>query len=863
MKPSPGKTRNTLFNALVPLATIGNLLCAVLIYVVWSEGQLGAPLYELLNEVPLGIHLAAGASAAVAIVLTAMTWLLSYDVHRLRRPRWRIYLVLASFGLFVAAYLLGAAGAPLLDIVEQAVVFPLVALLLPLLVAPAERLLGRALISSAWAVFRAGSITQALALVRLGLALKPQDPAAEDLYGRCMAESGRMEPAMPYLERSLAENPNDADLLRLFVEHHARAGDTKKELELLERLQSVKPTTRQFERLVDMWRADGQTKRVLDGLRGIHGDDRKRWQPLMRELLFELRDFDGVMELGHELEHHGPPFVDALDCFEKVAEIWPRRPEPLEAMLELHGRTGNRAMAIRHLEGLLALQPDNTTFRRRLIAHYREVHQPEAARSHLAALVDSGEANLREKIEVANELFAVAEHERLEKMLRGDKELMSDPRGAYLLAAVLFENGRMDAALRQVAAARVLGPESDIRSLLTSIETRAKSRIMEEELRDYADRVHASPDDLELQLSYVERLVATHAVDKAVMELDTLLARMPDQRTRIMCAIGDLLEKHGNNFRLMSFLADLRLREGDHIAVFDLYCTMARESLTPDDVLREGAEKVLREMPDYAPALLTLAKVAARDGDDAASARHLSRYLECGGEASEETTRMVFDSHRKLGRHAEAIAAGEQLLQLHPQDKGLLLDMADLLAAANNHVGALGCLARLREMDPDDLGIRRRITEAENLRKRHRIEELAAHALTAAEPGHALEELGDLYHDLGQFNDAIVTYQRAALQPGMHDVATAKLGYVLARKEMFTEAQEALAEVELRIDQQPDEQRKLKRLLFKTAELMENEKRVDEALAVYKRVFRVDAGYRDVVERIERLQRVQKQPRKT
>lgn len=862
MKPSPGKTRSTLFNILVPLATVGNLLCAALTYVVWSEGRLGQPLYEALNEVPVGIFVAAGASAVIAIGLTLLAWLFSFDAHRERRPRWRVYLVLASFGLFVAAYLLGAAGAPLIDIPVHALAYVAAALLLPLLVAPVERYLGQGLISSAWAVFRAGSITQALNLVRVGLALKPQDPAAVDLYGRCMAESGRMEPALHYLERSLAANPDDPDLLRLFFEHHARQGDTAKELELLERLQAVKPATRQFERLVELWRAGGQTKRVLDELGKLPGDERKRWQPLMRELLFETGDFEGVMRLGRDLEHHGPPFVDALDCYEQAAQTWADRTEPLEAMVELHDRTGNRAMSIRHLEALIALQPDNTAHRRRVIAHYRDIHQPEAARGHLASLVDSGQASIREKIEVANELFAVAEHERLERMLRGDDELMSDTRGAYLLAAVLFESNRLPEALRQVAAARALGPEADIRSLLTSIESRARARIMEEELREFADRVHASPDDIELQLSYVDRLVATHAVDKAVVELDMLLERMPDQRARITAAIGDLLERRGSNFRLMSFLADLRLREGDHAAVFDLYRAMARESLTPDVVLREGAEKVLRDVPDFAPALITLAEVATREGDHAAAMRHLTNYLDSGGEASEETTRMAFGAYRNLGQHAEAITAGEQLLQLHPQDKDLLLAMADLLSVAGNHDGALGCLGRLREMDPDDLEIRRRISQAENQRKRHRLEELAEQVRSSAEPGHAMEELGDLYFDLGQFNDAIVTYQRAALQPGMHDVATAKLGYVLARKEMFTEAQEALAEVELRIDQQTDEQRKLKRLLFKTAELMENEKRVDEALAVYKRVFRVDAGYRDVVERIERLQRIQKQPRK-
>ncbi len=854
---APSKFRNGIFLFFLLITFAANIAGGCLNYVIWSEGELGRDLYRTLAQSSMGLYVAAGGVAILCILFTAFTYILSFDHHRPARPRLSIYLLLFSFCFFITAYVLGTNGVPVENI-PAFVGGVLASLVLPLAVFPIESQLGKIALRSAQALFRGGSIAKALRVVQWSLALRPANKTAEDLYGRCLAETGNIEAALPILERSLGENPDNPDLLRLFYEHYAGKQDAKRELEFLEHLQKVQPKPRQFERLVELWRADGQTERVLTELQKLQGDERKAWHPLMVELLFELKKYDAIPDLAHELELYGPPFTASMDCWEKLAEAQPLSPLPLEALTGLYDRLGNRAMAIQYLEQLTKLHPDDPSFRRKLIAHCRETHQTDAVRFHQEELVRRGQANTREKLDVANALFTLAEHTKLEKMLRGDPDMLEDPMGAYLLAAMLFETRRWSAALDQVRRARLLDPENDVRSLLLSLENRTKARILEDELQQFGDQVHSAPDNEELQFSYIDRLVASHSYEKAVLELDQMLERIPGKRDKITTSIEQLLEKHGNNFRLMAYLADIRLREGKAEAVFDLYRSMAAESMTPDDVLREGAQKVLDIEPGYLPALFTIAEVSAHSGDHEQVLTRIGAFHAAGGEISDATARLEFEACRKLGRTEEAIATGETLLQMHPDDYSLLGVMAQLLEKADKLDGALRCYHKLHDHAPEDLETNRSIARVEQVVKRKRLDLLLKRLTTDPNTGPIHEEIGDIYHDFGQMNDAIVSYQKAALRPELHDVATTKLAYVLARKTMYTEAQEALNEAELRFDQAPELQKKMKTLMFKTAELMESDRQLDMALAVYKRIFRVDAGYRDVVERIERLQRLHK-----
>jgi tetratricopeptide (TPR) repeat protein len=113
-------------------------------------------------------------------------------------------------------------------------------------------------------------------------------------------------------------------------------------------------------------------------------------------------------------------------------------------------------------------------------------------------------------------------------------------------------------------------------------------------------------------------------------------------------------------------------------------------------------------------------------------------------------------------------------------------------------------------------------------------------------------EKAELHRDLEQFEEAIVHYQRAAEQESLATMALTKMAASLADRGMYDLAGETLEQIEL-TRELTETHPELKELVYTVARALEKIRRIDQAVTFYKRIFRVDAAYQDVVERIERL----------
>src|SRR5690606_28198540 len=257
--------------------------------------------------------------------------------------------------------------------------------------------------------------------------------------------------------------------------------------------------------------------------------------------------------------------------------------------------------------------------------------------------------------------------------------------------------------------------------------------------------------------------------------------------------------------------------------------------------------------PSHVPSLETQMRYYHDVGESAEALTYLDR-LPAEHSARQEQRRLEMEAAEKVGNFSRAIEAGLALLEHGPEDTGLLSRVAGLYGQRKDYPAAIELLQRAAKIDPDSFEIRRQLRGTVETMKRDRMEEIKG--LLKERPGDRdlLEELGDIYHDFEQLNEAITHYQRAGLNDPERRIPRAKLGYLLARKGLFTDADEALAEADLNPALEPEEQEILKSLFFRTAQLMEEESEDERALNLYRRIFRVDAGYKDVVSHIERLQ---------
>ena len=86
----------------------------------------------------------------------------------------------------------------------------------------------------------------------------------------------------------------------------------------------------------------------------------------------------------------------------------------------------------------------------------------------------------------------------------------------------------------------------------------------------------------------------------------------------------------------------------------------------------------------------------------------------------------------------------------------------------------------------------------------------------------------------------------------MADLANAEMAVCLCERRMFDLADETLEPSQL-TRENVARFRELNGMVYHVADALETEELYDEAHKYFKRIFRVDAAYRDVVNRLDRL----------
>lgn len=854
--PTHNRKKAAVFTFLVLISIFVNTACGVLTYAIYSRGEILSELYDYLasHDLPFFMWAAAGVGL-LGCLFSLAAYALSFDYRRPGRPVVRLWILLSSFGVFIAGLLLGVMDVSA-DNVPVVLGVGFLCLLVPLPIFFIERAVGRGALNGAERLLGTNALKSARTSARTALVFLPGTPAARVVYGRALSASGQHLEALPYLvfAEKQQEDMNAETALALANAWDA-AGDPQKTILYLEQHRALDTSPETADRLVRLWLDHGEPEKALDAMLNMSVQERKPWRDELLALLTERRHREEMHRLCREIRADDePPFEQSVFCYKSILSAFPSDVQALDELVDVQKELKQHETVAALQEELLHLEENRTEVRRELINYYWERGQRENLLRHLNRLLLSGQATTAEKIRILEETFEEGDYLRVEQLLEQEPDLANNPRALFVLATTLAEAGREEEALERIGQARRLGPEdARLGRNLDALAANLRKLQLNKGLSTLEERVHAAPEDLDTKFDYIDHLVAARSADRAVVQLDDMLQKQPELQERVEKEIRVMLSRHGKNRRLMEFLGDLYLRNRQFDKAFELYERRAQDELDAADIMHEAAQKILALEPQHLPSLKGEARYHFNNGNPAEALAYIDRLHGEDREAP-EMLRLEMDAAQGAGEKERAVAAGCRLLELAPQETSLRAPVAQLMAEAGQFDKAIELLQQASEADPESFELRRQLRTTVETMRRKRMEEIRVELESRPRDRDLLEEMGDIHHDFEQLNEAITFYQRAGMNDAARRIPKAKLGYLLARKGLFTEADEALQDADLNSNLDEDEQEQLKNLFFTTARLMEEADEPARALNLYRAIFRVDAGYKDVVNHIERLQ---------
>jgi len=215
-----------------------------------------------------------------------------------------------------------------------------------------------------------------------------------------------------------------------------------------------------------------------------------------------------------------------------------------------------------------------------------------------------------------------------------------------------------------------------------------------------------------------------------------------------------------------------------------------------------------------------------------------------------------------------------------PENRALLVEVAKLLERKNAPESALEWIERALALAPEDFDLKTRRgalrarvleREVERLRAEAASDPSAAERLKAAEGEKLAFEvdearrrvaehptdlslraaLGRLLLKQGELDGAIGELQRAVTDPRVKLEALVSLGQAFFRKGLYDLARKQL---ERALEAVPGGSPRSKEILYNLGVISEKTGAVADALGFYLRIYEVDIGYRDIADKVRKLQ---------
>ncbi|MCL5269925.1 MAG: tetratricopeptide repeat protein [bacterium] len=827
----------------------------------WLSGVMDVPPNE---SVPFMI-----AGFGLLLLAGAIIYLWNLDTFAPTRRRFWVFLNALAPVLFLGIWLTGwdvsASISQNMTYVSKILV-PLVILVPPVALLAGEKILGAICLRlGQWAEER-GWRPLAMRLFAGRLCWAPGDAAVQRALGFLCYEEDEFAAALSRLELLGSLAGADEVRVRALDQCYRALGRYREALQCLLRLRDIQPQTPGLDRRIldDYLRLD-MNQEALDLIESGRVKEDFDLLLLRQKLNVKLRNHAQALNLTARIaRQEAAPFKRSVRLYEELLDLLPDNIEikiSLGMLLLKEDIPGRRPEGAALIEKAWLMDKRRLNLARELAHYYCANRDTERAVVFMESLVEGGDTDPEIYLRYDQILEADGQIEHALSVVRRMVEVLpEDWRGHAHLARLLLDRGELPAAETACREADLRAPGKDdplLQHLRKDIERLERERMVTaiaEDL-DANDGEADEWDDerVDKRLELIRQLITMERVDQAIDQCERLLEGRPDMAGAVEELIKDGLRHVQQGYRLRDYLGDIFFQQGRYDEVLEVYRLMAGQSLQPETVLIEGCRKILGRAPDHMESRRELALVLRGQNDWTGAMDVLTPPLTGGNPAmAPEDKALWVEAAYRLDRLDDAARVGVPLADQLIGEVGYVMMLIDLLQDSGQYETAYDIYQKARAANPDD----RRLQSIENQvianERHHRLMALQqrhqAGTITAAEHFQKAE----LHHQLEQLDEAITHFQLAADDPALSPYALAKMAACLCERGMLDLAQETLQPIELTRDiaqQYPE----IKELFYIVARNLERTKRYRDAAQIYKRIFRADAAYRDIVERLERF----------
>lgn len=581
-------------------------------------------------------------------------------------------------------------------------------------------------------------------------------------------------------------------------------------------------------------------------------------------LLLEAGRLKDAVGIARKLaREEGIPMRRSDAVLRKVLTEDEKQLEAINMLADHAKRMARKDQQIRWLDQSYILDPSQKKRGQDLLELLQQAEMTRRMEDILAIMVEEFPEDLEFRLQFGEVLHGNGKTEEAINVLQ---PLCRKPRATathfIFLAKLLFERKALKEARDVVTLGLEKSPTKDEADLLDSLLKKIEKAEFTDELAEMLERCKENPANLALSMDCLTRLISSQHLDRAIAQADFILRFHPKARVQVIQTIQktfDHLPEGG--YALLSYLADLQVAEGVFDDALETIQLMAeRTSINREGAIREGAQKILRRSPHHLKTLKTVGNMYREMGQFTEMIHSYSLYLSNGGEETEEIDRALAQAYLALDDYPSAKRFIQQIIQSYTQGEQALAMNLDLLRksipqaiAAGHAVDAAEYMQKIELLDPQNKDNRSLKSKVDEALGEQRFEFLKRELEAGKADLSTLEELGDLRLEAKDYNNAITYFQRAARQSEGNRIAQAKLAFAFAKKRMFDLASETLSDLKLSLDDESEELEQLMSWLYRTGEVLEEAHMFNSASKLFKQLMKVDAGYKDVIQKVEKL----------